>query len=199
MPPPTTSTSKVRRGERVEVADHATRRRGDSIVSGVATIDDVRDVLGAAHPRSRDHAAIRSARAGSSTISISIISRSSITCCGSSTSTAIAAARCSRSAAAPASIWRGSPRAARRSTGVDLAASAIDLARANFAQQGLDGRLPRRRRRAAAVPRRRVRSGLRARRRPVHRRTRSGWSTSAAASSSPAARPSSRSTTGSRG
>ena len=36
-------------------------------------------------------------------------------------------------------------------TGVDLAASAIELASANFAQQGLDGRLRGRRRRASAV------------------------------------------------
>ena len=54
--------------------------------------------------------------------------------------TATAAARFSKSAAAPASTWPGSPRAAPIVTGVDLAASAIELARANFAQQGLDRR-----------------------------------------------------------
>ena len=70
-------------------------------------------VLGTAHPRSRDHAGIRSDRAGSSTISISITSRSSIICCASSTSTDTAAGGFSKWAAAPASISRGSPAAAR--------------------------------------------------------------------------------------
>ncbi len=57
----------------------------------------------------------RSDRAGSSTIWISITSRSCIICCASSTSTDTAAAGFSRWAAAPASIWRGLPAAARSS------------------------------------------------------------------------------------
>ena len=87
MPPPTTSTSKVREAS----------RSGSRSTSGyIIRRGDGRRrsrVLGAAHPRSRDHAGIRSGRAGSSTISISIISRSSIICCASSTSTDIGGRR----------------------------------------------------------------------------------------------------------
>ena len=81
-------------------------------------------LLEPSHSRSRNHhASGRLARAFSTT-SISIISKSSITCCGSSTSTATAAGRCSKSAAAPAPISRGSRRAERSSPASISSASA---------------------------------------------------------------------------
>src|SRR5262249_19580426 len=53
------------------------------------------------------------APAASSRISISIISKNCITCCGWSTSTAIGARPCSKSGVARGSTWRGLPKAAR--------------------------------------------------------------------------------------
>mgnify|MGYP003693982865 CR=1 FL=1 len=106
----------------------------------VATIDDVRAYWNRhIHDLEITQASGRLARLLRRSRSVSI-SRSCITCFGSWTLTAIAADRFSKSAAAPASTWRASPRAAPMVTGVDLAASAIDLARANFEQQGLRGR-----------------------------------------------------------
>ena len=55
-------------------------------------------------------------------------------------------------------------------TGVDLSQSAIDLARNELRAAGAAGRSARSRWRAAPVRRRHVRSRVRARRRPVHRR-----------------------------
>ena len=123
----------------------------------------------------------RSARRASSPISISITSRSCITCCGSSTSTATAAGRCSKSAAARAPTSArfasgGAHRLRRRSVAVRDRAGAAELRAA-----GAAGRFARSRRRAPAVCRRRVRSGLRPRRRPVHARSAARSSTSAAA------------------
>ena len=94
-------------------------------------------LLERSHPRSRYQQRTRPGRGSSSPISISITSRSCITCRGWWTSTPIAARRCSTSAAAPAPTSRGSRKGARSSSGVDLSSSAIALARQNFAQQGL--------------------------------------------------------------
>src|SRR5437588_7454317 len=143
MPPPTTRTSKVRSVRqsmsRVIVLTRAIEARGDSIVLPVATIDDVRaywnahihdleitrhpvgsrgffDDLDAYHFEKLHHL-LRLVPfddyRGRSVLEIG---------CGAG----VDLARFARGGA--------------RVTGVDLAATALDLARTNFAQQGLDGR-----------------------------------------------------------
>src|SRR5712692_8685011 len=142
MPPPTTRTSKVRSVRpsmsRVIVLSRAIEARGDSIVSRVATIDDVRtywnrhihDLEISRHPvGSRGffddldqyhfeklHHLLRlvdfDAWRGRRVIEVG---------CGAGVDLA-------RFARGGANV-----------TGVDLASSAIDLARANFEQQGLRG------------------------------------------------------------
>ena len=90
-------------------------------------------------------------------------------------------------------------RGGARVTGIDLSQTAIDLARQNFATLGLDGDLRVADGEALPFRRRLVRRRLRPRRAAVRRRSGAADRRSAPACSCRAARPSSWSTTASRG